>query len=203
MRRLISLSLGAALIAATTGCAAPVAVVVAKLGFDVGLLVTTEKSSTDHVVSAASGEDCSSWRLLRGKAVCREREGGGEPYGVDRDAPHRSVSEDGVSTTTADGGRTVTLNDGVFVARPAGEPIPSSTVESEALAAPTPAVAASELAPPAVESETAPHAPVVRKTAAKPPPRKGPQQAKAKPAKGKPKAAPLEARRPEASGEKG
>ena len=78
------------------GCAAPLAVSGAGYAADGGLLVASNKTSTDHFVSMVSNKDCALWRVLRGRAVCKEREGEQNPYDVDYTQPQRMVSEDGV-----------------------------------------------------------------------------------------------------------
>jgi hypothetical protein len=87
------LVLGAALMAGA--CAAPV---VAGAGYaaDGGMLVASEKTSTDHLISMVSKQDCAMWRVIKGRAVCKPREGDKDPYKVDYDDPQRMVAEDGV-----------------------------------------------------------------------------------------------------------
>ena len=43
-----------------------------------------------------SKKDCALWRVLRGRPVCKDREGDKDPYNVDYTQPQRMVSEDGV-----------------------------------------------------------------------------------------------------------
>ena len=43
-----------------------------------------------------SKKDCALWRVFRGRAVCKEREGDKDPYDVDYTQPQRMVREDGV-----------------------------------------------------------------------------------------------------------
>ena len=80
----------------TGACAAPLALTGASYAADGGLLVASNKTSTDHFVSMVSNKDCALWRALRGRAVCKEREGEQNPYDVDYDQPQRMVGEDGV-----------------------------------------------------------------------------------------------------------
>ena len=63
---------------------------------DGGLLVASDKTSTDHMISMVSKQDCALWRVIKGRAVCKPREGDKDPYKVDYDDPQRMVAEDGV-----------------------------------------------------------------------------------------------------------
>jgi hypothetical protein len=54
------------------GCGLPPAIVAASYVADGLLLVTTGKSSTDHALSFATGEDCAMWRVVEGEAICSE-----------------------------------------------------------------------------------------------------------------------------------
>ncbi len=80
----------------TGACAAPLALTGASYAADGGLLVASNKTSTDHFVSMVSNKDCALWRVLRGRAVCKDREGEQNPYDVDYTQPQRMVGEDGV-----------------------------------------------------------------------------------------------------------
>jgi hypothetical protein len=88
---------GAALV--TGACGAPLAVAGASYAADGGLLVASEKTSTDHVISMVSKQDCAMWRVLHGRAVCKPREGDKDPYNVDYNEPQRMISEDGTHYT--------------------------------------------------------------------------------------------------------
>src|SRR6266850_5919925 len=90
------LPLVAGLALLTGACAAPMALTGASYAADGGLLVASSKTSTDHFVSMVSNQDCALWRALRGRAVCKEREGEQNPYDVDYTQPQRMVAEDGV-----------------------------------------------------------------------------------------------------------
>lgn len=81
---------------ATAGCAAPPLVVGASYAADGGLLVASNKTSTDHLMSMVSKQDCAMWRVIRGRPICTEREDGHDPYEVDYAQPQRMVGEDGV-----------------------------------------------------------------------------------------------------------
>jgi hypothetical protein len=91
---MLPLVLGAALMAGA--CGAPLAVTGAGYAADGGLLAASEKTSTDHMLSMVSKQDCALWRVIRGRAVCKPREGDPNPYKVDYDDPQRMVAEDGV-----------------------------------------------------------------------------------------------------------
>lgn len=81
----------------TTGaCGVPLAVSGAGYAADGGFLVASEKTSTDHMISMVSKQDCAVWRVIKGRAVCKPREGDKDPYKVDYDDPQRMVAEDGV-----------------------------------------------------------------------------------------------------------
>ena len=80
----------------TGACAAPLAVSGAGYAADGGLLVASDKASTDHMISMVSKQDCALWRVIRGRAVCKPREGDKDPYNVDYVDPQRMVAEDGV-----------------------------------------------------------------------------------------------------------
>ncbi|MPZ32954.1 MAG: hypothetical protein GEV13_18515 [Rhodospirillales bacterium] len=90
----LPLVLGAALTAGA--CGAPLAVTGAGYAADGGLLAASDKTSTDHMISMVSKQDCALWRIIKGRAVCKPREGDKDPYKVDYDDPQRMVAEDGV-----------------------------------------------------------------------------------------------------------
>ena len=81
----------------TGACAAPLAVSGAGYAADGGLLVASDKTSTDHMISMVSKQDCALWRVIKGRAVCKPREGDKDPYKVNYDDPQRTVAEDGVT----------------------------------------------------------------------------------------------------------
>jgi hypothetical protein len=81
---------------ATGACGVPLAVSGAGYAADGGLLVASDKTAGDHMISMVSKQDCALWRVIRGRAVCKQREGDGDPYKVDYDDPQRMVGEDGV-----------------------------------------------------------------------------------------------------------
>jgi hypothetical protein len=93
---LITLSLVAGASLMTGACGVPLAVSGAGYAADGGFLVASEKTSTDHMISMVSKQDCAVWRVIKGRAVCKPREGDKDPYKVDYDDPQRMVAEDGV-----------------------------------------------------------------------------------------------------------
>jgi hypothetical protein len=88
------LVVGAALM--TGACGVPLAVSGAGYAADGGLLIVSDKTSGDHVLSVVSKQDCAMWRVVRGRPVCKPRDGDKDPYKVDYDDPQRMVAEDGV-----------------------------------------------------------------------------------------------------------
>src|SRR4029453_458469 len=90
----LSLVLGVGLM--TGACAAPLAVSGAGYAADGGLLVASDKTSTDHMISMVSKQDCALWRVIKGRAVCKPREGDKDPYKVDYDDPQRMGAGGGV-----------------------------------------------------------------------------------------------------------
>jgi hypothetical protein len=90
------LPLAVVLASLTGACGAPLAVTGASYAADGSLLVASDKTASDHLVSMISKKDCALWRVFRGRPVCKEREGDKDPYNVDYTQPQRMVSEDGV-----------------------------------------------------------------------------------------------------------
>ena len=139
----LSLVVGVGLM--TGACGAPLAVTGASYAADGGLLVASEKTSTDHVISVVSKQDCALWRVIKGRAVCKPREGDKDPYKVDYDDPQRMVAEDGVHyapplRTTADAPAT-SWDAAAYKASPAAPATPSAPVTAVAETAPEPAPA--------------------------------------------------------------
>ncbi len=56
------------------GCIMPLGVQVASLIADGVSLVTTDKTLTDHGLSAVTEQDCAMWRVANGEEVCRDYE---------------------------------------------------------------------------------------------------------------------------------
>jgi hypothetical protein len=80
----------------TGACGGPVAVVGASYAADGTLIVTSNKTSSDHLASIVTKQDCALWRMLKGQPVCKAREGDKDPYDVDYTHAERTVAEDGV-----------------------------------------------------------------------------------------------------------
>ncbi len=91
---ILPLVIGQALL--TGACGVPVAVSAASYAADGGLLATSDKTSTDHVVSVVTKQDCAMWRIFKGRQICAARTDGKDPYDTDYTEPQRSVSESGV-----------------------------------------------------------------------------------------------------------
>ena len=83
----------------TGACGVPVAVSAASYAADGGMLAASEKTSTDHVYSVVTKQDCAIWRVFRGRRICSARADGKDPYNTDYTEPQRSVSESGVEYT--------------------------------------------------------------------------------------------------------
>jgi hypothetical protein len=80
----------------TGACGAPVAVAGAGYAADGTLMATSNKTSSDHLASIVTKQDCALWRVFQGQPVCKEREGDKDPYDVDYTHAERTVAEDGV-----------------------------------------------------------------------------------------------------------
>lgn len=72
MNRLVALCIAAF---ALGGCALPMPVTVASWAADGLSLIATEKTLTDHGLSALAGQDCALWRGISEGAVCRDDDG--------------------------------------------------------------------------------------------------------------------------------
>jgi hypothetical protein len=161
----------------TGACAAPLAVSGAGYAADGGLLVASDKTSTDHMISMVSKQDCALWRVIKGRAVCKPREGDKDPYKVDYDDPQRTVAEDGVhyaSPLRASADTPATSWDAAaYKAAPAAPAAPSAPVTAVADAAsePAPAVTAEPpkpAAPPAPAKPKKPKTHSVKKPSPRP-----------------------------------
>ncbi|WP_428681882.1 hypothetical protein [Reyranella sp.] len=91
---LLPMVVGMALL--TSACGVPVAVSAASYAADGGMLAASDKTSTDHVYSVVTKQDCAMWRIFRGRQICTARVDGKDPYNTDYTQPQRSVSESGV-----------------------------------------------------------------------------------------------------------
>jgi hypothetical protein len=170
----LSLVVGVGLM--TGACAAPLAVSGASYAADGGLLVASDKTSTDHMISMVSKQDCALWRVIKGRAVCKPREGDTDPYKVNYDDPQRMVAEDGVHyapplRTTADAPAT-SWDAAAYKATPAAPAPPSEPVTAVAQGSndAAPAVAAEPPRPAAAAAPAKPKKPKVR-SVKKPSPR--------------------------------
>ena len=144
----------------TSACGVPLAVSGAGYAADGGLLAETHKTSTDHLISMVSKQDCALWRVIKGRKVCQERVGE-DPYKVDYNDPQRSVSEDGVQYSpplrpSADA-PAASWDAAAYRQEPAPAP-----------PAPEPATAVAETAPAAPAAAAAPARPAASPKAAKP-----------------------------------
>jgi hypothetical protein len=146
------------------GCAAPVAVAGASYGADGTLLVASNKTVTDHLMSMVSKQDCALWRVIRGRRICKEREGDKDPYDVDYDHAERMVGEDGVHYVAplraAPDAPAASWDAAAYTPQPppsAPEPAPAPKVPVIAVAdaAPEPTPAAPAVAPPKAKKHKA------------------------------------------------
>lgn len=82
-----------------SGCGAvPIAVVIGSYAADGALIMTTDKSSTDHLISMNTNKDCGAWRAItKGGALCKDRpESQTNPYHIDYVAPFRTEGDSGL-----------------------------------------------------------------------------------------------------------
>lgn len=115
MKPLVSTAFLVGLSGVLSACAAPAVVVVGGYVADGGLLLTTGKSSADHLVSMNTKRDCGAFRaVFKHEPLCKDRpEGAPDPYHVDTTAPFRGGSDSGVEVTQAasEGGRLLVGDD--------------------------------------------------------------------------------------------
>jgi hypothetical protein len=128
------------------GCAVPVAVTAGSYAADGALLATTDKTSTDHLASVVTKKDCATMRVVRGGQMCKEREGGHDPYDTNYDEPFRSPGEDGgvqygPPLHAAANAPAASWDAAAYKAVPA-EPSPPTAAADAAPAAPTPVATA-------------------------------------------------------------
>ena len=132
----------------TGACGAPLAITAVSYAADGGLIVASNKSSTDHFASMVSKKDCALWRVFRGREICKEREEGTkDPYAVDYTEPQRSVSEDGTTygppLRAAPDAPAASWDAAAYKANPAPAPSPPPaepvTAVADATTAPQPA----------------------------------------------------------------
>jgi hypothetical protein len=181
----IALPLALGLSLTTGACGVPLAVSAASYAADGGLVAASDKTSTDHVLSVITKEDCAMWRIFRGRRICTERADGEDPYDVNYAEPQREVSEDGVQYTAplraTAGAPAVSWDPATYKAgatQPgAGGAVPAEPAVVTPAAAPT-AAAPKATAPTAAKATPAPTKPkatkpVPRATAKKPKPSRG------------------------------
>lgn len=89
-----------------SGCALPPAIAIASYAADGVLLMTSGKTSTDHLLSMAEKRDCAVWRVVKNEPICHEFADGKDPYDDWRDP-----GEVQVAVESTDAGFTASLND--------------------------------------------------------------------------------------------
>ncbi|MGE0154107.1 MAG: SPOR domain-containing protein [Reyranellaceae bacterium] len=164
------------------GCALPPALVVASYAADGMLLVTSGKTSTDHMLSMVEKRDCAVWRVVKNGEICQDFADGNDPY-----ENWREPGEVQVAVQATDAGFPADLNDDIRrrnqamreaqIARQqkaeriqvaqasAGQPVTSArdivgpsnrTVMSDVSSAPLPPIAAEPAAAPVPVASTPP-----------------------------------------------
>lgn len=170
----IALPMALGLSLTTGACGVPIAVSAASYAADGGLIAASDKTSTDHVLSVVTKEDCAMWRIFRGRRICTERADGEDPYDVNYTEPQREVSESGVQYAAplraAAGAPAVSWDPASYVASPAAsppaEPNPTAALPAAAgQAAATPRPTTTATAPPAAKVSAAPVKPKAAKSA--------------------------------------
>ncbi|MCB2099983.1 MAG: SPOR domain-containing protein [Rhodobacterales bacterium] len=156
------IALVAAAAALAPGCL-PLPVTVASLALDGISLVTTQKTLTDHGLSAVAQEDCAMWRVLDGQDICQPEDAGTQLAA----APYQDPMEPHGPAVTAPASDPVVVAE---AAPPPAEPRrlvpPSDKVAAQVAAAPReplkPIIPVEPLpAPPVVQAE-APQAEVIQ-----------------------------------------
>lgn len=77
------------------GCALPPALAIASYAGDAVLMVASDKTSTDHLLSMAEKKDCAMWRVIKGQPICHEWKDGKDPYEKYRDPDGNQVATAG------------------------------------------------------------------------------------------------------------
>ena len=86
LRSILALSVSIVLPLLTGACGVPLAVTAGSYAADGGLMLATNKTSTDHFASMVTKEDCAMWRIFRHQPVCKDRpDGNRDPYHVTQD----------------------------------------------------------------------------------------------------------------------
>ena len=168
----IALPLALGLSLATGACGIPIAVSAASYAADGGLVAASDKTSTDHVLSVVTKEDCAMWRIFRGRRICTERADGEDPYDVNYTEPQREVSEDGVQYTAplrpAAGAPAVSWDPATYTPPPAEPGALAAPPTTSSAAPPGSAAAATKPAtavPPTTKASAAPAKPKAAKPA--------------------------------------
>ena len=102
------------LLLALNGCAAlaiPPAFSIMSYAVDGFSYLASGKSLTDHAISDAAGRDCATWRIIKGKAICRdftpkqlaERQRKRREVDYSADRAYIATSIDGIETTGGGG----------------------------------------------------------------------------------------------------
>lgn len=84
-----------AIVLPLAGCVLPPAMVAASYVGDAILVATTDKTSTDHLLSMAEKRDCAMWRVVKGQPVCHDWKDGKNPYEKYRDPDGNQVATAG------------------------------------------------------------------------------------------------------------
>lgn len=178
----LRMALALGLVGSTGACGVPLVVTGASYAADGGLLVASDKTSTDHLISMVSKQDCALWRAVRGRVICKPREGDKDPYNVDYTSAERVVGEDGtryVAPLRATVDAPATSWDVAAYGGPSGSPEPSP-VEP----APVPTTAVAD-APPVAASAPTLSEPAPAAGPAQVKPRKGKVRSVKKPSRGR------------------
>jgi hypothetical protein len=156
----LSLPLFVSVALATAGCAAPPLVVGASYAADGGLLYTSNKTSTDHLISMVSKQDCAVWRVFKSRPICSERDDGHDPYAVDYVQPQRMVAEDGVRylapLRSAPDVPATSWDPAAYASAPPSGPVATPAAVQPAVADATPTPAPKPAALPAAVAEATP-----------------------------------------------
>jgi hypothetical protein len=114
------------------------------------LLATSDKTSTDHVYSVVTKQDCAIWRVFKGRSVCTARADGKDPYNTDYTEPQRSVSESGIEYSAplrpAANAPATSWDAAAYKTTPAAPPAAEGPMTASVESAPQPAAVAT--APP-------------------------------------------------------
>lgn len=156
-----------ALVGSTGACGVPLAVTGASYAADGGLLLTSDKTSADHLISMVSKQDCALWRAVRGRVVCRPRQGDTDPYNVDYVSAERVVSEDGVRYVAplrpAEDAPAASWDAAAYGQAAPSSPGKAASPPTAVADAPTPASASETIAEPVAEPAAASAAPASAK----------------------------------------